>query len=238
MGTKIRLDDIRKLCVAYTTTELLPVTSVEFLYTGECLLFNTEQDIKYLRLTNERVQVQEIAVKKYGAGLSRFYSPQCLVHTSVKDDVLRLLSIGGQKYLRYLPGHSATVVSVSVSSDHIASGSRDKSIRLWDPRQSPHIERREFPSTPLVAFHPSSAVIAVAHSSSTIETYSTKFMTRSIEKAIHDKIDGEEWVSLKFSDNGLMLMVTTNATSIRIFDALTLQELHNFRGKTTCSVID
>lgn len=231
----ILLNDIRKFCVAHTTSENDPIRSLDFLYSGDLMLYNTNKQINFLTLENSHVAEKSIKVQQYGAGAVKFFSPDYVVHSSLKkDNNLRLLNyedVSKPRYVRYFTGHSDLVASLSISPDLIASGSKDKSIRLWNPLQQKSVNRKEFPSTPLVAFHPSTAIIAVAYNSCTIEIFTTKQLTESIRKAEFEVIPGVQWTSLKFSDNGEMLMITTNSTSIRIFDAVTLAELHNFRGE-------
>jgi COMPASS component SWD2 len=169
-------------------------------------------------------------VRKYGVRLTRFLDYEHVIHSSTVDNTLRLLNITGDGYLRYFPGHADEVTSIAVSKSlTFASAAKDSSVRLWDPRTQTRIKMMNFPSLPLVAFHPTGDVIAVAYKSSIVELFAKNNFDESSNKFEFEKIDGVEWTGIKFSDNGKNLLVTTNSSSILVFDAVLGKEKHNFR---------
>ena len=88
------------------------------------------------------VERQVIRSQKYGCDLVRFtHATNTIVYASNKDTKehdIRYMSLHDNKYLKYLRGHTAKVVSLSVSpvDDTMISGSLDKTVRLWDLRSS------------------------------------------------------------------------------------------------------
>lgn len=235
MSTKnkmINLSEIKKFRVHYTGKETeSKIKSVDFHYNGESVVYNTDNTITVLTL-GERISKFTITVSKYGAGKLKYFDSCNVVHTSTREnDNLRLLSIDPIEYIRYFPGHAAEVVSIDASRNLIISGSKDTSIRLWDHRHQAHVRMVRFESTPLVAFHPSFNLIAVAYNSSTIKTFLTSNFNKSVSEIPLGEVDGPEWTSLKFSADGSLLMITTNAASILIIDAISGSLKHNYRGK-------
>lgn len=232
----------KSLRVADETSETTQVKSLDFHYNGEHLIYNTETFIKFLHLTERRVQKYKTYLYKYGVGLSKFYGPTLILHTSLKENNdLRLLEVQQRDnpgYVRYFPGHARKVVSVDVTSKLIASGSEDTTVRLWDPRKQEHIKIMKFPSTPLVAFHPNSFwentnhLFAVAYNSSIIEIFTANNTEKSENKFEFERINGVEWTSLKFSPDGSKLIVTTNSSLIKIIESSTGQEISDLKGKT------
>ena len=77
---------------------------------------------------------------KYGCDLVHFtHASNTIVYASNKEGkghAIRYMSLHDNKYLKYLRGHTAKVVSLSVSpvDDTMISGSLDKTVRLWDLR--------------------------------------------------------------------------------------------------------
>lgn len=230
----ITLRDIKKLRVAHTTSESSKIKSLSYHHNGEHIIYNTDDKIVILKC-NDKVEEFSISVKKYGAGLCKFFDINHIVHTSTKvDNDLRLMKNESREYVRYFEGHTEEVVSVDVAETLIVSGSKDKSVRLWDPRKQLDVRKETFKSTPLVAFKPNEeGIIAVAYDSSTIEIYSCKNFKETLKKFELGTVADVEWTGIKFSPCGTILMVTTNSTSIVILDADTGQEMNNFRGKSS-----
>lgn len=227
----VSLEDIKRLSVAHqsqTSSKMSRINSMDFHINGELFIYNSSEQIFVLQLTEEKVFDSNYNIK-YGAGLCRFVDEFHIVHTSNKDDIIRLLSLVTKNYVRYFPGHSKEVNSLSVFETSMASGASDSTFHLWDVRVQKSVKRMEFPSPPLVAFHPFGAFIVVAHSSSIIEIYDRSNFLQAINTFSFERIEGKNWTGLKFSDNGSMLMVTSNSTSILIISIITGQELHNFR---------
>ncbi|KAL6552612.1 hypothetical protein OROHE_007976 [Orobanche hederae] len=83
--------------------------------------------------------LKTINSKKYGVDLVCFTShPTTVIYSSKNsgDELLRLLSLNDNKYLRYFRGHHDRVVSLSLCSrkECFISGSLDTTVLLWDQR--------------------------------------------------------------------------------------------------------
>ncbi|KAL6576478.1 hypothetical protein OROHE_000259 [Orobanche hederae] len=83
--------------------------------------------------------LKTINSKKYGVDLVCFTSlPTTVIYSSKNswDELLRLLSLNDNKYLRYFRGHHDRVVSLSLCSrkECFISGSLDMTVLLWDQR--------------------------------------------------------------------------------------------------------
>ena len=109
-------------------------------YDGLRLITSGEDDQMVLYDCEKGVERQVIRSQKYGCDLVRFtHAPNTIVYASNKDTKehdIRYMSLHDNKYLKYLRGHTAKVVSLSVSpvDDTMISGSLDRTVRLWDLR--------------------------------------------------------------------------------------------------------
>lgn len=230
--------DIKKLRPAYTTYESTQIKSVTFHYNGELLAYNTNKKIAILKLI-EKVDKLDISVKKYGCGFCKFYDGESLLHTSTEaDENIRFLDAASQGYIRYFPGHAKKVLNIEVSSRNIVSSSEDSTIRLWDPRQQEAVKiHHQGHKTPLIALHSAEIILVVATESRTIEFFEMPNLDKCLKKFVFEKVEGVEWTSIKFSDEGRKLLVTTNSSCLLVFDATKQQEMHCWRGERAFQLI-
>jgi COMPASS component SWD2 len=236
MNSEVTLRDIRKLRVAQSYCDAKLVKSMDFHYNGEILVYSQNpidggvKTIVVLSLS-DKIRRVKIRAEEFGAGICKFIDEEHIVHTSEKnDDSLRLLDIKHIHNVRYFPGHSKNVISVSVSGRHIISGSEDSTVHIFEVHMQQSLKRIKFPASTLVAFHPHGELFAVSYNT-TIEIFTMKDFSESINKFQFEKVEGVDWKGLKFSNDGALLMVTTNSTSILIIDAIKGEELNNFRGE-------
>lgn len=245
MRNIVTLRDIKKLTVSKSFTDATKIKSTSFHYNGEFFAYSQSSvkegikdfnEIKIVRLAPDKLEgFSQVKVQKYGAGLIKFIDYEYLLTTSeYQDDQIRLLNVSsdGIKYVRYFPGHSKEVTSISTHNYLILSGSKDTTVNLFDARNELSIKRLQFESqsSTLAAFHPLGDIFAVAYDDSKIELFDCK-KYEQILKFVFDKVDQVKWKGLKFSPCGKYLMVTTNSTSILIIDATSGEELNNFRGE-------
>lgn len=102
---------------------------------------------------------------------------------------------------------------------------------MWDSRFRKCIKVLPFPASPLVTFHPSGDSLVVGHSHSIIEVFSMTDLSKSINKIETERIPDVEWTSVKFSEDGKLIMITTNSLNILIFDSIALQQTDNLLGE-------
>lgn len=235
-GNKILCSkDFKKLRIAQTNSEFVKVKSLDFHYNGTFLAYNTNESLKILELTDERVIERFVDCKKSGIGMIKFWNDEILA--SCNKNYLRLLDFTERAYIRYFPGHAKEIVSIDVTIELAASGSKDQTVRIWDIKTSESINTMKFLSTPFVTFYPSlipdktKQTLAVAHNSKTIEVYETRNTSSSQKKFEFEKVDGVEWTSLKYSPDGKKFIVTTDSSLIKIIDAETGQEIMDIKGE-------
>uniref|UniRef100_A0A672NYE8 Twinfilin-2-like n=1 Tax=Sinocyclocheilus grahami TaxID=75366 RepID=A0A672NYE8_SINGR len=186
------------------------INCFDFSSNGETVISSSDDDSIVLYDCQEGKPKRTLYSKKYGVDLIRYtHAANTVVYSSNKiDDTIRYLSLHDNKYIRYFPGHSKRVVALSMSpvDDTFISGSLDKTIRLWDLR-SPncqglmHLQGKPV----LVIFGP-------------FATFKLQY-----ERTC-------EWTGLKFSNDGKLILVSTNGGTLRVLDAFKGAVLHSFGG--------
>lgn len=137
------------------------------------------------------------------------------------------------KYLRYFPGHTKKVTSLNISpiDDTFISGSKDKTLRIWDLR-SPNCQGvMHLQGCPVAAFDPDGLIFAAGINSDTIKLYDL----RSFDKGpfisfIQNQEKDCDWTGLKFSKDGKTILISTNGGVIRLIDAFHGTPLQTFTG--------
>lgn len=205
---------------------------MSFSENGESLICNTQDELIFMNLGNERVSDYTINLRKYGCRLSIFYEKTHVIHTSNKlDNRLCLLNLETKSYELYFPGHAKEVESLDAISNVIASGSGDTSVRLWDKRKQESTNTLVFNSTPLVTFHPLGEILVIAHNSSLIEFRQLRNIHEVIQTIKIQKIEGVDWTGIKFSSDSLLLLITTNSSLIIVIEVLKQVERLNLKGE-------
>lgn len=235
MDVQIDLDVIKRLRIAHKTTKANKIKSVNFYKDGKCLAFNTDDEVAFIVL-GDVISEFKRALEKHGCRLSIFLNESLIIHTSWKLDFnLRLLNFETNKYQLEFPGHSKEVVSLDAFGNHIASGSKDTTVRLWDYREDHRRQgsrsRLTFATTPLVTFHPSGSFLVIAHSSHVIEFHDLRDVKAVTQTIKLRKQEGVEWTSIKFSSDSTMLLVTTKSSLIVVISIVEKVERLNLRGK-------
>lgn len=205
---------------------------MSFHYNGEFLAYNTATTLSILHLNVKHIRKFDYNVTKHGCGIVKFFEtdPIRLVHSS-PDHSLRFLNAECVKYISYFAGHSKKVVNIDVTDNFFFSSSHDKTIRMWDRCQQESVKRILCLTTPLIALHPSGNLLAVATKSSSIEFLDMRNLDDRMKKFKFEKVEGVEWTGIKFSPDGRMLLVTTNSTSILVFDTTDGTEKRNWKGE-------
>ncbi|XP_071512077.1 WD repeat-containing protein 82-like [Diadema setosum] len=211
------------------------INSIDFSHNGETLISSSEDDSIVIYDCLEGKPKRTLYSKKYGVDLIRFtHAQNTVIYTSNKvDDTIRYLSLHDNKYLRYFPGHTKKVVSLSMSpiDDSFLSGSLDKTIRLWDLRSPSCQGLMHLQGRPVASFDPEGLIFACGINSEMIKLYDLRSFDKgpfTTFKLLQDR--DCDWTSLKFSSDGRKILITTNGPVIRLIDAFTGQALQTFMG--------
>ncbi|PIK49828.1 putative WD repeat-containing protein 82-like [Apostichopus japonicus] len=207
------------------------INSVDFSHNGETLISSSEDDSIVIYDCLEGKPKRTLYSKKYGVDLIRFtHAQNTVIYTSNKvDDTIRYLSLHDNKYLRYFPGHTKKVVSLSMSpvDDSFLSGSLDKSLRLWDLR-SPNCQ-----FFPLIGGKntPGKNGKKLVFPGESVDTYIFCSPTQGPFTTFKLPQDRDcDWTSLKFSADGKKILITTNGPVIRLIDAFSGSPVQTFMG--------
>uniref|UniRef100_A0A4W4EJM1 Twinfilin n=1 Tax=Electrophorus electricus TaxID=8005 RepID=A0A4W4EJM1_ELEEL len=211
------------------------INCFDFSSNGETVISSSDDDSIVLYDCQEGKPKRTLYSKKYGVDLIRYtHAANTVVYSSNKiDDTIRYLSLHDNKYIRYFPGHNKRVVALSMSpvDDTFISGSLDKTIRLWDLR-SPNCQGlMHLQGKPVCSFDPEGLIFAAGVNSEMVKLYDL----RSFDKGPFAtfKLQYErtcEWTGLKFSNDGKLILVSSNGGTLRLLDAFKGAVLHSFGG--------
>ncbi|XP_026162300.1 WD repeat-containing protein 82-like [Mastacembelus armatus] len=212
------------------------INCVDYSPNGESAISSSDDDRIVLYDIREGKPRRTLFSKKYGADLIRYThgDTQTVVYSCNKlDDTIRYLSLTDNKYIRYFPGHTARVISLSMSpvDDMFISGSLDKTIRIWDLR-SPNCQGLTNPlGKPVCSFDPDGLIFAAGVESQAIKLYDLRAFDKGPFASFETRFNRAcDWTGLKFSNNGKQILISTNGGMIRVLDAFSGFVLHTFSG--------
>lgn len=212
------------------------ITSIDYSSDGLLLITCSEDDQIVIYDCELGASKRTVYSKKYGVDLIRFtHAKHTAIHASTKiDDTVRYLSLHDNKYLRYFPGHTKKVNSLCLSpiDDTFISGSYDKTIRLWDLR-SPNCQgiMHVTGSRPIAAYDPEGLIFGVGVNSDTIKLYDVRSFDKGPFSNFKFAPEKEcDWTGIKFSADGKLVLISTNGSIIRTFDAYNGQCLQTLAG--------
>ncbi|KAJ1508032.1 WD repeat-containing protein 82 [Coelomomyces lativittatus] len=206
--------------------------------------------------------VRSILCKKYGAHLGRFtHDENKLVHASTRENKdhpiashqIRQLDIKENKYSNYFTGHNAPVTGLEMSpiEDLFVSASFDGNIFIWATNQAVPVKSLQLEPghRAVVNIDPSGKVLAVASYTQSahqdhpiIRMYDIRQIESGpfVAQPIHDphsKFAFSPLTGLKFSNDGLLAMVTTLHDVHYVLDAyqphVTFARIGHQRGQGT-----
>ncbi|KAI8805636.1 WD40-repeat-containing domain protein [Cladochytrium replicatum] len=202
-----------------------PITSLDFDASGELCLTTAGDDALRIYDCRSGDQSSKIFSKKYGCSFAKFtHRKTNVLYASTKeDDTIRYLSTHDNKFLRYFKGHTRRVTSLDISptDDQFISASQDSSVRLWDLRSS-HAHGQlniGHDKNACVAFDQEGIVFGVGIASKAVKLYDVRnysqgpFATFTLEEPTI------EWVSVKFSNDGKSILISTRGEVMYLLDA-------------------
>ncbi|XP_037945531.1 WD repeat-containing protein 82-like [Teleopsis dalmanni] len=211
------------------------INCMDFTYTGELMITSSDDGQIVVYDCTKGLQSRMVKSLKYGVDLIRFtHAPNAILHSSTKvDDSIRYLSLHDNKYLRFFPGHTKKVTTLTISpvDDTFISASLDNTLRLWDLRAPNSFAIMQTPSKTVAAFDPEGLIFAAGVNSDSVKLYDL----RSFDKGPFTtfKLIPEEeieWTGLKFSRDGKTILISTNGTVIRLLDSFHGTPLQTFDG--------
>ncbi|KAK9719854.1 hypothetical protein K7432_004513 [Basidiobolus ranarum] len=219
-----------------------PTTSVNFDDQGEyCVVASADDSIRLYDCLGGK-HSKTVFSKRYGVHLARFTHHQNnILHSSTREeDAVRYLSLHDNKYIRFFRGHKRRVVALDMSplDDQFLSGSIDGTVRLWDLRTPNCTGIVNTTGRPCVAFDPSGVIFATGLESATIRLYDLNnydkgpfatFLTQEVLSKMPGYIPAE-WTSIKFSQDGAFLLVTTTGDIHYVLDAFNGDIKHQLTG--------
>jgi COMPASS component SWD2 len=212
----IKCKDVKMLATAYSYQTSSPITSIDFSEEGN-FVAAAQDHILYYEFSEQKPSPQRIRVATHGGCEIVKLKKNFIIHsTKNANNNIKCVDNSQRSYVNFYPGHSKRIASISLSNESssflFASGSEDKTIRLWNKNQQNRVAYVETTSTPFVAFHPTFGwELAAATDFSVL-----KFDIRQMDKVLH-KFNYEKETTfngLKYSDDGKLLMVSTNKTLI------------------------
>ncbi|CAG8509666.1 6766_t:CDS:2 [Funneliformis mosseae] len=215
-----------------------PITACDFDQTGEyCVTASADESINLYNCVQGRHK-KLILSKKYGVHLTRFtHRHTDIIYASTKEnDTLRYLSLHDNQFIRYFEGHQKRVVSLEMSpvSDQFASGAVNEGVRLWDLRTPTFLGFINIENgRPCIAYDPSGIVLAIGLQSH--DNVIKLFDIRKFDQAPFTTLNvidnyalpsshprpptQPEWTSIKFSNDGDKILVTTSGDVHYVTDA-------------------
>ncbi|KAG0278679.1 hypothetical protein BGZ95_003407 [Linnemannia exigua] len=137
---------------------------------------------------------------------------------------------GRGEFSATLAGHTDDILCLSFSPDYtqLASGSKDKTARIWNFRNKKimHVLRGHSDNVTAIAFSPSGQIIATATQDGQVRLWSAHPLNFGQDRSVHSG----PITSLMFSSNGRYLLTTSMDRSIREFDVNRESRTHTFSG--------
>ncbi|XP_056885728.1 WD repeat-containing protein 82-like [Takifugu flavidus] len=212
------------------------VNCVDFSQNGENAVTSSEDDCIVLYDLLEGKPTGTLFSKKYGVDLIRYPHGdlETVVYSSNKlDDTIRYLSLTDNKYIRYFPGHTASVTALSMSpvDATFLSSSFDMTVRFWDLRSQNCQGLTSTQGKPICSFDPEGLIFAAGVESNAVDLYDLRAYDKGPFAHFETKFTHVcDWTRITFSNDGKQILISTNGGVIRVLSAFSGAVLHTFSG--------
>lgn len=214
------------------------ITSLDFNDSGQYLISAGVDKSIQLYDTHKGIHQDDIQSQKYGAHLARFTHEglNCLYAstptvTAKSENAIRYLSLANNQYIRYFRGHEEQVHCLEVDPirDIFLSSSFDRTVKLWDLKVSSPIGEVQCGQPTVVAFDPKGMVFSVgkypdpqdlSSRPAELSLYDIRTFDKGPFMTLHfDCLSGQEWNKIEFSNNGKLILVSTDSSEHYLLDA-------------------
>ncbi|XP_036601312.1 WD repeat-containing protein 82-like [Trichosurus vulpecula] len=205
--------------------------SLDFSNDGEHVVACCADNTLLIYNCQQGMATGELSLSQYGGDIIRWgHDSDTVIHSSkIFDYNICYLALQEAKYITLLKGHQQKVLSLSLSSqNYLISGSLDQSIRLWDLRFSDCINIKSFQGETVCTFHPEGTLIATGIGSKKVVFHDIRFASRPLNTFWIGRYGN--WGGLKFSNDGKLLLISTNSSCSYLTDPEQQTVFHTFEG--------
>lgn len=218
------------------------ILSMRITANGSRLMATTNYNWIEIYDCNKGVQFDSIPTKKYGCCAFDFgeNDDEIVVSSTVGDNVIRSLNIEKKSYVALYAGHDHRVMSVKAhrGTNMMMSSCANGRLLLWDMRSRQCIAERAFGAAPVADWHPTGSLIAVGKNSEIVELFDVRGLGFGpFAKFRCNQEQNSLWTRLQFSDNGKLVLISTNGTTVKCVETMFGNVLHFFSKSILCHFI-